>query len=127
MKTPPSQGKNAQKEAQILKRQLQGVSKRRHAKQREGREAPGLLLEAEAIAALVVATAQEDTAHEDMARGRLRLLPLPLPPQRPALPYTAHINAPGGKQARRPAIVQWIKEPWCRQTTHPSATEMNKS
>ena len=46
--------------AQILKRQLHGVSKRCHAKEREGREAPELLLEAEAIAALVVATAQED-------------------------------------------------------------------
>lgn len=87
MKTPPSEGTNAQKEAQILKRQLHGVSKRRHAKEREGREAPELLLEAEAIAALVVATAQEDTA-----RGRLRLLPLP--PPWPALLYTVAHNCP---------------------------------
>lgn len=52
LKTPPSQGTDAQKEAQTLKRQLHGVSKRFHAEEREGREAPGLLLEAEAIAAL---------------------------------------------------------------------------
>ena len=97
MKTPPSQGKNAQKEAQILKRQLQGVSKRRHAKQREGREAPGLLL----------LSAQRP---EEAVSQRLRFVAQPfLPRGRRCLPGPSSVlelpPGPGPSLALMPGLV----------------------